>query len=86
MSVSERNMAPIWTDPDDAPDMSGDEWFGKATLYVGDKPVRQLGRPRGSDKESVTIRLDKAALDHFRAGGPGWQTRINAAVRKAAGL
>jgi uncharacterized protein (DUF4415 family) len=44
------------------------------------------GRPPGSDKEQVTLRLDKAALDRFRAGGPGWQTRINEAVRRAAGL
>jgi uncharacterized protein (DUF4415 family) len=66
--------------------MSTDEWFEKGILYHGEKPVGRLGRPRGSDKESVTIRLDKAALAHFRAGGPGWQTRINAAVRKAAGL
>ena len=47
---------------------------------------RGAGRPRGSDKEQVTLRLDRAALDLFRADGPGWQTRINDALRKAAGL
>lgn len=47
---------------------------------------RGRGRPVGSDKESVTLRLDKEALDRFRADGPGWQTRINEAVRKAVGL
>ena len=36
-------------------------------------------------KEQVSLRLDQAVLDHFRAGGPGWQDRINAALRKAAG-
>jgi uncharacterized protein (DUF4415 family) len=25
-------------------------------------------------------------LAHFRETGPGWQSRINAALRKAAGL
>ena len=44
------------------------------------------GRPRGSDKELVSIRLDKATLDFFRARGPGWQTRVNEALRQAAGL
>jgi uncharacterized protein (DUF4415 family) len=47
---------------------------------------RKGGRPRGSEKEMVTLRLDRAALERFRAAGPGWQTRINEAVRKAAGL
>jgi uncharacterized protein (DUF4415 family) len=34
----------------------------------------------------VKLRLDAAVLAHFRATGPGWQTRINAALRKAARL
>jgi uncharacterized protein (DUF4415 family) len=42
---------------------------------------RRRGRPPGSDKESTTIRFDRDILDAFRAGGPGWQTRINAALR-----
>lgn len=37
-------------------------------------------------KEMVSLRLDRDVLDHFQAGGPGWQDRINAALRKAAGL
>jgi uncharacterized protein (DUF4415 family) len=37
-------------------------------------------------KEQVSIRLDKDVLDHFQEDGPGWQDRINAALRKAAGL
>jgi len=34
----------------------------------------------------VTLRLDPDVLDRFRADGPGWQGRINAALRKAVGL
>jgi uncharacterized protein (DUF4415 family) len=34
----------------------------------------------------VTIRLDSDVLEKFRAGGPGWQSRINDILRKAAGL
>lgn len=41
------------------------------------------GHPAGSSKEQVTLRLDKDILDRFRAGGPGWQARINEALRKA---
>jgi uncharacterized protein (DUF4415 family) len=36
-------------------------------------------------KESVTLRIDQDVLEHFQADGPGWQERINAALRKAAG-
>ena len=43
------------------------------------------GRPKGSNKEQVSLRLDRDVLDRFRATGPGWQTRINDALRKAVG-
>jgi uncharacterized protein (DUF4415 family) len=36
-------------------------------------------------KEQVTLRIDRDVLDHFQTDGPGWQDRINAALRKAAG-
>jgi uncharacterized protein (DUF4415 family) len=36
-------------------------------------------------KEMVSIRIDRDVLDYFQADGPGWQERINAALRKAAG-
>ena len=42
---------------------------------------KQRGRPAGSDKESTTIRFDRDVLAAFRAAGPGWQTRMNAALR-----
>lgn len=36
-------------------------------------------------KETVSLRIDRDVLDFFQEGGPGWQERINAALRKAAG-
>ena len=36
-------------------------------------------------KELVSLRIDQDVLEHFQAGGPGWQDRINDALRKAAG-
>ena len=32
-------------------------------------------------REQVTLRIDRDVLDHFQADGPGWQDRINAALR-----
>ena len=37
-------------------------------------------------KETVTLRIDRDVLDVFQEDGPGWQERVNAALRKAAGL
>ena len=36
-------------------------------------------------KELVSLRIDRDVLDYFQADGPGWQERINAALRQAAG-
>ena len=47
-------------------------------------PAKPLTPPGG--KEMVTLRLDRAVLEHFQEDGPGWQDRINAALRAAAGL
>jgi uncharacterized protein (DUF4415 family) len=48
---------------------------------------RARGRPRsGNPKKQVTLRLDTDVLARFRAQGPGWQSRINEILRKAAGL
>lgn len=37
-------------------------------------------------KEAVSVRLDRDVLEHFQKDGPGWQDRINAALRNATGL
>ena len=63
---------------DDAPDLSTDGWpekFAKAAVHRGRPP---LTKP----KVSTTIRLSQDVLDHFKAHGRGWQTRINEALRE----
>ena len=37
-------------------------------------------------KELVSIKLDSDLIAHFQEDGPGWQERINDALRRAAGL
>ena len=40
------------------------------------------GRPAGSGtREQIAIRIDRDVLTAFRAAGPGWQTRMNAALK-----
>jgi uncharacterized protein (DUF4415 family) len=84
MLVSKKDTQTAWVDPDDAPELT-DEWFDKADFMIGDKVIRR-GRPPGSSKNLVSLRLDKNVIDYFRSTGPGWQTRINDALKKAAGL
>lgn len=50
----------------------------------------QLVRPRGRPpkaavdrKEKVTLRLSPEVLAYFRAGGEGWQTRIDETLKGA---
>ncbi|AYJ85311.1 hypothetical protein D3Y57_04650 (plasmid) [Sphingomonas paeninsulae] len=54
-----------------------------AAFPNGSKP---RGRPKGSvssSKTLVSLRLDNDVLERFRATGPGWQSRINEALRSA---
>lgn len=74
-----------WIDPDDVPELT-DEWFQKADLYDGEKLIRRGRRPLDSPKKAISLRLDADVLDKFKAGGPGWQGRMNDVLRKAAGL
>jgi uncharacterized protein (DUF4415 family) len=52
-------------------------------MQAGIEAARKTrGRPAGrGSKEQVAIRFDHDVLAAFRAAGPGWQTRMNAALR-----
>ncbi len=84
MEKSRGDMESSWVDPDDAPELD-DDWFDRAEVRIGDTVIRP-GRPKGSAKRPVSLRLDQDVIDRFRADGPGWQSRMNEALRKAAGL
>lgn len=48
---------------------------------------RGRGRPAVEHpKEKITMRLSHEVIEHYRATGPGWQTRIDEVLKKAAGL
>lgn len=48
---------------------------------------RARGRPPADDpKLAISMRLDRDVVEHFKQAGPGWQSRINSALRKAAKL
>jgi len=51
-----------------------------AALTAKRKPGER-GPQKAPTKVQVTLRLDRSVVDHFKASGPGWQTRMNAALR-----
>jgi uncharacterized protein (DUF4415 family) len=57
--------------------------FKAITTKPADLPAAKPAVP--GVKETVSLRLDRDVLDFFQSDGPGWQDRINAALRKAAG-
>jgi uncharacterized protein (DUF4415 family) len=94
MSENKSNSHTDWVDPDDAPEWTQDQ-FDSAEIRFGNHIIRpangtliKAGRPPlgMTPKQQVTLRLDPDVIDAFRSGGPGWQSRINAALRSAVGL
>lgn len=79
-----------WTDPDDAPELGAD-FFAKAKKMVGGREVtnqqfqaakKRMGRPPVEVKRpTLNMRVDADVLEALRSSGPGWQTRVNAALR-----
>jgi len=69
---------------EDIPELT-DEFFDNAEIRLGEKlirPARRPGRPQSENtKKLVSLRLDPDIIERFRATGPGWQSRINTALR-----
>lgn len=57
--------------------------FKKATTRPAEPAPKAPSIPGA--REAVTLRIDRDVLDFFQEDGPGWQDRMNEALRKAAG-
>lgn len=68
------------TDPADL-----DRLMAKCTeALIAELGRRRPGRPKSpNSKLTIGLRLDADIIAAFRATGPGWHTRINAALRRA---
>jgi len=62
--------------------------FNEVFPALADAMRRNVGgRPKADNpKVAVSLRLDQEVVARFKATGPGWQTRMNDALRDAAGL
>ncbi len=73
----------------DRPRRTGDSRQDAEALFKAatTKPVEAPAKPATLPgvREMVSLRIDKDVLDYFQEDGPGWQDRINEALRKVAG-
>lgn len=66
-----RQLAESAPDDPDAPNMA-------EAMRTEIKRLR--GRPAGSDRTQIALRVDNATLSAFKATGKGWQSRMNEAL------
>jgi uncharacterized protein (DUF4415 family) len=79
----------IAADPDN-PEWTAED-FKRAKPFAEVFPdLSESRRVRGPQKEptkvAVSLRLTREVVERFKAAGPGWQTRMDEALKKAAGL
>lgn len=81
---------PIPFEPEDGPYDPNDAeatraWFAQADLIRKGKVVRRgkRGPQKAPTKRLVSLRLSTEVVEHFKAGGPGWQTRIDSTLLKS---
>ena len=75
------------------PRQTAEAAFRAVTRKPAESPAPQDAKPKPAARaaipgvrETVSLRLDRDVLEHFQGEGPGWQDRINAALRKVEGL
>jgi uncharacterized protein (DUF4415 family) len=77
----------------DSPELTDEELaqarpFTEVFPVLAEKMRKAIsGRPKSEKpKVAVSLRLDPEVIEAFKAAGPGWQSRMNQALRKAAGV
>lgn len=74
---------PEWTEED----FARAKPFAEAFPALAESIRRSRGRPLAErPKRQISLRIDDEVIEQFKAGGPGWQSRINQALRKAVGI
>ena len=85
-----KHAAPGYTQADMDAVSNNREWtaddFARAKPFAEAFPdlaktIRGRGPQRAPKKVSTTLRLSPEVIEHFKSGGPGWQSRIDAALK-----
>ena len=83
MMANAASTIAIKADPNDPEDGDVTEEALQQALAERRERLRRRGAQAAPTKKQVTLRLDPDVIDKFRATGPGWQARINAALKAA---
>lgn len=80
-----------WDEVCDSPEATDEELaqarpFSDVFPDLAESIRRGRGPQKAPTKQLVSLRLSPDVLDRFKAGGPGWQSRIDEALRKVVGL
>ena len=93
MVVRKLDWENVELDDDDAPELTAERAarLRPARDVLPEEVLAQFkrspGRPKlASPKKQVTLRLDADVLEYWRGQGSGWQSRLNAVLRRQAGL
>lgn len=83
--MNKETMIALEADPNDPEDF--DVSVAALERALAERRERRAlrGRPPGSvtsDRQQVTLRLPRAVIEHFKADGPGWQTRAIAVLER----
>jgi uncharacterized protein (DUF4415 family) len=83
-----REGDPIPYEPEDGPYDPNDEeatekYLSEAVITLGPGLRGQRGPQKTPTKQLVSLRLSQEVLEYFKAKGPGWQTRIDQALKSA---
>jgi uncharacterized protein (DUF4415 family) len=65
-------------------EMAAAKPFAEAFPELAASARRVRGKQRTPTKQLVSLRLDRSVVAAFKAEGPGWQSRINAALARVA--
>lgn len=72
---------PEWTETDFARARPGHELPAEVlAAFPKTRRPGERGAQKAPTKQPVSIRLDAQVIEHFKAGGAGWQSRINDAL------
>jgi uncharacterized protein (DUF4415 family) len=79
-----------WDDVSDNPEWTAEEMaeakpFAEVLPESAASARRVRGKQKTPTKQLVSLRLDRSVVDAFKAEGPGWQSRINEALKRAIG-
>ena len=78
-----------WDEVSDNPELTAEELatarpFAEVFPDLYASILRGRGQQKAETKVRVTLRLARSTVDAFKATGPGWQTRIDAALKGVA--